>query len=927
MKRILTAVLCAVFILNLSVFAKTPDTSKLITYPAPGGVEMNDEFLLEVRTDGAEWRKVDLYNVKVSDGLIIDGDETHQKDASIGYFDFTGTVSLKVTYNRGDVQSFRIRPDAKNVEYTRDGNSIEFSIDKPEKLLVEVDNKSKTQLHIFANAIEDYGVDKNANNVMYFGAGLHSQENDTRIKRYWTDGYKDGWYDIVVVPSDTVVYIDGGAVVKAGFIFADEWLKSPYIVTKGANNSKIVGHGIINLRDSNTYDGVQTGRKVRKDFVVFNTITTLFSNNITIDGPISVNSGEQGAATRWSNNVVINNYKLFDCMQWGDGLQFYGCSDVEISDCFVRSSDDCISIYSNRITGPHGMDVANFEVSDNILYADAAHTIYIGCHGSKDPENRLKIENLNFRRNYLLEASASSSYHGMMAIGCGDENIVKDILFEDMEVEDFSNSSLFYVKTIKGGYNPAPGYIVENVTFRNINYNGSNKNASPIGGYDESRPVKNITFENVTINGKPIVDPDDGNIKILGNTENIKFMHKDVEGVFYAEAEEAQAAADITLEEADTVIPKVSGMTIDADPSDWEGAETETIKIPEMGNNSVSAALYNGADDLSAELKLAYDDENLYFWIDVTDDIHYMQKGSEYWTGDSVQIAVNNGGKYGPEFGFSTEGVVYKNGSFVYDEKLKPEDIEFVAKRSGKHTIYEIRMPWEAALEKMPNGGLALSVLINENDEAGREGWIEWGKGIGDGKSVTDFKKAAFGVTCAFEDIKGHWCEDNIVSLFKSGIVKGKSDTEFEPESGITRAEFLALLMRSAGLKGNKYAGAFSDVGADDWFARLAQAAKNKKFFADEMTEDGRMQPEKPITREEAAYAATAILEYKNITLDTKEDNFADSSAVSDWAAENVEKAAGAGIIEGENGSFRPGDGLTRAEACTIIKRFSDKLK
>ena len=47
---------------------------------------------------------------------------------------------------------------------------------------------------------------------------------------------------------------------------------------------------------------------------------------------------------------------------------------------------------------------------------------------------------------------------------------------------------------------------MENVTFRNVRYDGGRPNISVVNGYDEEHGVRNVTFEGLKINGRPIYD-------------------------------------------------------------------------------------------------------------------------------------------------------------------------------------------------------------------------------------------------------------------------------------------------------------------------------------------------------------------------------------------------------------------------------------
>ena len=51
-----------------------------------------------------------------------------------------------------------------------------------------------------------------------------------------------------------------------------------------------------------------------------------------------------------------------------------------------------------------------------------------------------------------------------------------------------------------------------------------------------------------------------------------------------------------------------------------------------------------------------------------------------------------------------------------------------------------------------------------------------------------------------FLDIKGHWAEDMINRLSGRGIVSGSDEYTFLPESAVTRAEYLKMIMNTVGI-------------------------------------------------------------------------------------------------------------------------------
>ncbi|MDE5673732.1 MAG: endo-polygalacturonase, partial [Muribaculaceae bacterium] len=98
-------------------------------------------------------------------------------------------------------------------------------------------------------------------------------------------------------------------------------------------------------------------------------------------------------------------------------------------------------------------------------------------------------------------------YQGVFAILAGDNNIVKNITFEDIRIENFRKGRLIDIRIPwNKKYCAAPGSCIENVLFKDIYYNGDRSELSLIIGYDETRKIKGVTFDNLVINGEHIYD-------------------------------------------------------------------------------------------------------------------------------------------------------------------------------------------------------------------------------------------------------------------------------------------------------------------------------------------------------------------------------------------------------------------------------------
>lgn len=161
--------------------------------------------------------------------------------------------------------------------------------------------------------------------------------------------------------------------------------------------------------------------------------------------------------------------------------------------------------------------------------------------------------------------------------------------------------------------------------------------------------------------------------------------------------------------------------------------------------------------------------------------------------------------------------------------------------------------------------------------------------------------------------------------MYNEGIVSGYSERNFLPNNKITRAEFLkiSLLNLSYTVYPVQSAG-FSDVSADDWYFSYITFARSKGFVNG--YGDGSFHPNDNVTRAEAVtmiMQMAGIIEYDVFGF---EGRFSDVSA-DDWFGPAVAAAVDQGIVEGYgNGTFRPNNDLTRAEAVMIAQRVWEEL-
>lgn len=177
----------------------------------------------------------------------------------------------------------------------------------------------------------------------------------------------------------------------------------------------------------------------------------------------------------------------------------------------------------------------------------------------------------------------------------------------------------------------------------------------------------------------------------------------------------------------------------------------------------------------------------------------------------------------------------------------------------------------------------------------------------------------------SFSDIDGHWAQDAIEVMASQHVAKGMTEALFKPEASVTRAEFAALLVRTLGLAAaSNFAGTFSDVKANDWFAGVVETAAAAGIV---QGSNGQFKPNATITREEMTVMIIRALGLEKEATGLA-PAFADAESVSGWAKGAVALAAQRGYVNGMgNNLFAPKGSSKRAEAITILFRLIDTLQ
>ena len=433
-----------------------PTLHRLYAYAAPAGAPLRHDYDVFARPRGSEqWTKLDTYMARVN---APTGNGGHKvSELSYAVFDFTGDVFVRVVSRNRTFRQARIRPDYRGVTArVVNDSTAEFLLFQPENLSVEFDGDIASNLLLFTS---------------HPPVGMEQARKEARRQGRRFVGYAPGFYrqDTIRVESNTTVYLSPGSYFSGTFAIDD------------ARGVSILGRGI--ARPGSGYEGCHVYR----------------SQDVLVSGLVVCTCPVGG-----SDGVTLRDVRSISHPSWGDGLNVFASSNVLYDRVFCRNSDDCTTAYATR-KGFAG-NARNICMRNSTLWADVAHPIFVGLHGNAERGDT--IENLTYENiDILCQSEQQVDYQGCLAINCGDNNMVRNVTFSNIRIEQILQGSLFQVKV---GYNKkycsAPGRGIDGVCFRNIRYSGTMPHLSVINGYDADRRVRNVRFEGLKINGRLVSD-------------------------------------------------------------------------------------------------------------------------------------------------------------------------------------------------------------------------------------------------------------------------------------------------------------------------------------------------------------------------------------------------------------------------------------
>ncbi len=431
---------------DISAPANGSGPVQVVTYPAPANEPRSADY--EISVNG---QSVDVSMARVLDAPFAGKEWDYGGAYSFANFDFAGPVEVLIRSKRVLDQTV-IRPASAVDSLMHDGPyRLRLTLVKPRFFSVEPEGR-KGPLLLFANPLEVNAPVPGAPGVVYYGPGIHSAER-------------------IVLTNHQTLYLAGGAVVKAG------------VVAEGVN-IRIAGRGILDGSDWPWLKGPTPH------------VLSLRGTNLTIEGITIRGASHWTLVPRQSRNVTVRGVKVCGGrVQNDDGMNPCNSQDVQITDCFIRSDDDCVAL-KGLDSSASNSNVERILVQNTVFWCDRARIFLLGHESRAAFMRQITFRNLDIihftMTPFLFEP--------------GEEMRLEEVLVENVRIHGEGQRELIRLKPVVNQYmkKKVPGHVRQ-ITFRNLEVEGApGEYLIQLEGADEDHGVRDITLENLKVRGQSL---------------------------------------------------------------------------------------------------------------------------------------------------------------------------------------------------------------------------------------------------------------------------------------------------------------------------------------------------------------------------------------------------------------------------------------
>ena len=450
--------------------------AQVVTYSAPSGVSMSGDYIVKVGG-----KNIPVYRSGSPGALPQPAPYDKTTDlCSFATFDFSGSAQVEITSPVYPLGNAVVRPASKGVVPSVTGGVMRFTVTKAFSHLSIEPNGKHQPLLLFANPIDVNVPAPDAPGVVYLGPGLHK--------------------GLISLSSNQTLYLAGGAVLQGG-VFA-----------KGKGIT-IRGRGIV---DGLPAVMANKGPQVRwyRDAMVCGQDCT----NLRVEGIILKDAFGSAVTYHRCIGVTTDNIKIVG--DQGDGFHNFNTGDLHISDCFIRTDDDCVYL---------GVSWAQTPLTDIVtmtrcsLWTNRANIWRIGSGWQQLGVPSPSMRNLTFTNIDVLHYDTYPYDHQnpVARIGGNKDQNVEHVRFENIRINREGQSELWEVKTYKD-----TNTKISDCYFKDIFVTGAfneTYGAIRVGAIDALSAVSDVTFENIMRHGQLTLETSPG-VHAGSNTSNITFI-------------------------------------------------------------------------------------------------------------------------------------------------------------------------------------------------------------------------------------------------------------------------------------------------------------------------------------------------------------------------------------------------------------------
>lgn len=368
-------------------------------------------------------------------------------------------------------------------------------------------------------------------------------------------------------------------------------------------------------------------------------------------------------------------------------------------------------------------------------------------------------------------------------------------------------------------------------------------------------------------------------------------------------------------------------------------------KFTTIPYESLYDALHDASDydeiQLCRDVTLATDyDSSKTLEIDLNGHTLTMVRGEIYVRSNAssnVKITFSNSSRDDAHIRYTTKEdediIIAYNKEYVIDRSSKNDgryDITITSVKNGKVTgPSEVIHGHDAKFTITPDEGYEIAAIKVNNKTY---------KAASDNTLLIEDVREKLTVTVTFQekawqnpftDVSKYATYYKAVQfVYEEGLFNGTSATKFEPDTTMTRAMFVTVLGRLAGVNVDNYkTSSFSDVATGQWYSEYVEWASSIGLV--EGYGNGKFGPNDSITHAQMyvlmeRYAD--IIEGKNTTASGTSISANDVRDIPDWAYEAVEYAAKNDFLVVSSYKLTPNDNAKRSELAMLLQKFCKNI-